>query len=795
MSSGPPTARDRPAAFPRHTLAAALALGLALGAAGPFWQFALACLLTILLTALRARADVALAAAALVILGGAIGTARLAAIDADPLAALGQRSVSLRGHLVDLPRPGERGSSLRMREAASGQLLQVRSSVRVSSEHTIGEELFVSGRLQAVSARQASSPEGASYARHLLRSGVRRQLSARKIVFTGGRRGGALGAVDSIRRRAEAALRRGQAREPAALLRGMVLGGDAGLAESTRESFRVVGLSHILAVSGQNVLLIVILVQAMLAGVGSGRRTRLIVPALLIVIYVLLCGAQASVIRAGAMGLAGLAALAASRRSSRVYALILAAIVVLAWNPRAYSDVGAQLSFAAVLGIMAFTRPIATRLARWPRWAAEAFAATAGATIATAPLMAFHFQAVSLISLVANVLGEPLVGPIVWLGSLTAFVGQFSLSLATLPGAPNQFLLATLISLADALAKVPGAQVGADWFGVRALVASVGCVVLTAAWADGAFGGPAEVLRRFLLFRGDRAARRPDTRSRRLASPATLACAVLVVVACWPLLSAGSPLDGPAVAMIDVGQGDAALYTDGRCNALIDGGKPGAGVTRELKRFGVRRLDVVIVSHPDDDHYGGIADIAHSGRPKVGLFIDGGGGAPGPQYEAMRREFAGRGVRTVIAERGVNWTCGDLAIKLIGPEPLRPGTATTAPTNDRAAVTEITLAGLHIFSSGDAESPVLRDLPLNAVDVLKVPHHGSNDDGLPDLLARLRPKLALIGVGAHNTYGHPTTQTIAALEAAGARVLRTDQDATIVLRPGRDHAIGIKTRQ
>jgi competence protein ComEC len=757
--------------YPRHLLALALVVGLTLGGTDRLWQFACACLVTIVLVALRARPDIAIAAAALLVLGGAIGAARLAAIDADPLAELGDGRVAIRGHLVDLPRANGVGAdvttSLRVREVRTGQLLRVSTRAPVSNSHAIGDEVFLRGRLQAVSPGLTGDDAGESYARYLLRSGVRRQMFAREVVSTGAWRGGPLGAIDSIRRRAERALRMGLAREPAALLRGMVLGGDAGLSEATQGNFRIVGLAHILAVSGQNVLLIVILVRAMLMGVGAGRRTRLIVPALLIAIYVLLCGAQASVIRAGAMGLAGLAALAASRRSSRIYALILAAIIVLTWNPRAYADVGAQLSFAAVLGIMAFTGPIAGRLGRWPRWAAEAFAATAGATIATAPLMAFHFQAVSVVSLLANVLAEPLVGPIVWLGSLTAFLGQFSVSLAALLGAPNQFLLATLISLAELLARLPGAQVGADWFGVRELAVSSIAVVVAAGWANG-------------RWRVGRKARGGSL----TRAPAFLACGVLAVVIVWPALTPGGrPLRGPAVAMIDVGQGDAALYTDGRCNALIDGGKPGSGVIEKLKKLGVRRLDALLVSHPDDDHYGGALDIAEEGSPRVNLFIDGGGSAPAPGYERMRRGFAARGVRTVTAERGVNWTCGELGIRLIGPEPQAPGASTTSSTNERAAVALITVAGLQIFASGDAESPVLRDLPLEQVDILKVSHHGSADEGLPDLLTRLRPKVALIGVGANNHYGHPTPETLSALDTAGVSVYRTDRDGTVVLRP------------
>ena len=361
---------DRLEQYPRHALASASACGLALGCAGDFVVVIVASGFAIACFALRFHPAVAVAACGLVILGAALGAMRVSSIDADPLGELRSGTeVSLRGFLVQHARIGEHGTTLRVRARVDREIwqtIEVRMYKPLPGESRIGDEVTMHGKLSSVADSATRSPEAASYAKYLLRQGVLRRLQASEIALTGRRRGGVQGVVDSIRTRSEKTLAAGLAPEPAALLRGMVLGGDAGLPEATADDFRVAGLSHILAVSGQNVLLIVILVQAIAVALNLARRWRIIIPAVLVCIYMPLCGAQASVLRAGAMGLAGLAAIAASRQTSRVYALLLAAIFVFACNPRATADVGAQLSFAAVLGIMAFTVPLARRLTGIP---------------------------------------------------------------------------------------------------------------------------------------------------------------------------------------------------------------------------------------------------------------------------------------------------------------------------------------------------------------------------------------------------------------------------------------------
>ena len=235
-----------------------------------------------------------------------------------------------------------------------------------------------------------------------------------------------------MRRRAEAGLASGLAAPEAALLRGMVLGEDEQLTEAVRDDFQRSGLAHILAVSGQNVMLLVVLVLGACALTGVPLRARLVLAAAVILVYVPLAGGGPSIQRAGVMGVAGLVAALAGRPARRWYALLLAAAVTLALNPRAAGEPGWQLSFAAVAALLVGAGPLRAVLARHlPGAAADAAAITIAATIGTAPLMALHFEQVSLAALPANLLAAPAIAPVMWLGVLAAAAAQVALPLAT----------------------------------------------------------------------------------------------------------------------------------------------------------------------------------------------------------------------------------------------------------------------------------------------------------------------------------------------------------------------------
>jgi competence protein ComEC len=268
----------------------------------------------------------------------------------------------------------------------------------------------------------------------------------------------ALAHAGEIRARADAALARGMPAREAQLARGFVLGEDERIDPGTVEDFRRSGLSHLLAVSGQNVTLLALLAMPLLAALGLPLRVRLVWVLGLIAVYVPLAGAGPSIQRAGVMGALGVIATLAGRRASRFYAFGFAAAAMLALEPGVAADVGWQLSFAAVLGILLGAAPLREAIAAriggrgWRLALAEGAALTIAATLATAPLIVFHFGELSTTTLFANLLALPAIAPAMWLGMLSAAAGQ-------VPGFPVQ-----LFNALDALLLAYVAQVAA-WCG------------------------------------------------------------------------------------------------------------------------------------------------------------------------------------------------------------------------------------------------------------------------------------------------------------------------------------------
>jgi competence protein ComEC len=514
-----------------------------------------------------------------------------------------------------------------------------------------------------------------------------------------------------------------------------------------------------------------------------------------------------------------------SRPSSRWYTLLLAAAATLALNPRAWEDPGWQLSFAAVIGILTLGVPLgrafaraaesmvprprpggdvggagaegpappgsertvahlralpAGRLGALPaalaRGVAEGAAITLAATLATAPLLAHHFGSVPLAGLPANLLALPAVAPAMWLGMVKAALGLISPALpaadwlAAALGHPNRLPVAYVGRLAEVFADVPHGQLSIP------LASGAGVPTAYALLALGVLA--VRHIARRLAPRGPElaAALRRRPRATRAAAAVAALAAIGLLIAAW--FGPVAPPKALTVRFLDVGQGDATLiqHPDGSA-VLFDGGPPDAGVARLLRKAGVRRLSLVVATHASRDHHGGLLEVLD--RFEVGLLLDGGDGSADPDFRAVLAEAARKRVRTLIAAAPMTLRPGGLEIRILSPPPREPGPAPEDP-NPRAVVAIVSAGRFDLLLSADAESPTLVPLELPEVEAMKVPHHGSSDPGLPELLERVRPQLAAIEVGP-NTYGHPAPETLGALERAGARVYRTDRDGTVTL--------------
>lgn len=764
-----------------HVAVGGAAVGLALAGAGPSVPLLLAG--AVLAAALRRellRAAAVVSAA--VAVGGMIGAARLAAIDASAAVLLTGDSVSARAHLLQPPTRGPLGTSVEI-ELVSGRATGTRLLARVPRHLPLpgglqpGAELQLSGTARRV---DGGTDGGFDFGAHLRRRGVWGELDVERVRPTGLRRGGLRGVLDTLRRRAQEGIAAGMSPAAGALGKGMVLGDDSAVSATVRDDFRDSGLSHLLAASGSNVMLLCALALPLLAAAGLSYGARIPVLVALIATYVPIAGGGPSIQRAGLMGAATLLAVALARPASRWYALVLAAAVTLVLNPRACGDPGWQLSFAAVAGILLLAPALRRVLRPLPRVASEGIAITVAATVATAPLVAHHFGAVPVAGLVANVVVLALVAPIMWIGMLRAALGQAVEldgpigDLAEVANGPLgrllEPLLACLERLAALFADVPGAQLRLSLDGLPAVVGAYALLALVAVALA-------------------RAAHRLDTRApaavaylRRLPRIRKLALLAATAIAVGLALARGlAPAPIPAkltASFLDVGQGDATLiqHPDGSA-VLFDGGPPEGGVARLLRRAGVRRLSALVMTHASRDHHGGLLEVVE--RFPVDLLVDGGDGSRDPAFRAVVEGARSRGARVIAGIAPLSVHAGALHIEILSPSPRPPGPPPDDP-NPRAVVAVVSSGGFEVLLSGDAESDALLALSLPDVDAMKVPHHGSSDPGLADVLEHLRPEVASIPVGA-NSYGHPAASTLAALHDAGVTTWRNDRNGTVRL--------------
>jgi competence protein ComEC len=596
-----------------------------------------------------------------------------------------------------------------------------------------------------------------------------------------------------IRGRAEAALGRGMPAREAELARGFVLGEGQRIDAGTVEDFRRSGLSHLLAVSGQNVALLALLAMPLLAALGMPLRTRLVWILAAIAVYVPLAGAGPSILRAGVMGGLGLLATLAGQRASRMFGLAVAAVVTLAVDPNVGADIGWQLSFAAVLGILTLASPLRAAIAArigsgdWRGALAEGIAMTVAATLATAPLIAFHFGEVSSTTLVANLLALPAVAPAMWLGMLAAVGGQ-------VPGFPVELLTAVEAPLLAYIAQVAAWCGHPSWACLHVQLGVAGLIASYVALSAAALGAP-RLLRRHRLStlrrrrkppadgpirQGDLdvSARRPRLRGWVGVAGLGLVAVALVWAGAGGGADAVGPVTGLRVSVLDVGQGDAILLQPAAAPAiLVDGGPPGDGLAGMLRAAGVEQLGVAVVTHEQSDHAGGIEELL--GRFPVGRL------AYARLSRRLRSEAKAAGNDPVRVAEGDTLRSGRLRLEVLWP-PRELFAAPLAGTDPNAQAL-VLLARWRDFSmllTADAEAEAVPIDP-GPVDVLKVAHHGSDDAGLGSLLDRVAPRLAVISVGAGNSYGHPTAATIATLAAHHVPTLRTDRDGTVVLDVGR----------
>jgi competence protein ComEC len=542
-------------------------------------------------------------------------------------------------------------------------------------------------------------------------------------------------------------------------LGALLLGRTSQLDRGMVARYRRGGLYHLLVVSGLHVGLAAGLVLAALrlARLGGKRRDAILLGA--VFLFVLIGGAKAPAVRAGVVVAVFLAARLFERPIGAGQAAGLSALVLFAADPKQIYSLGTVLTFAAVAGIGLATEPIRHRLPARPDALWSGLATTFAAQCATAPVVFWRFNVVSIGAWLTSPLAIPLSAALIALGSLLLLLFAFGLpaglpSLAFGAGSRALEILAERASGLAVLRPTPP----------LAAVSAVGAATL-------------------LALRGPRRIR---------VGSAVVGALAFLLLAIRP--GAAGPRSGFSVEALDVGQGDSILVRWNRRAVLVDGGGPfdveaaDFGRTRLLPKLldrGVTRLDAVVATHPHPDHALGLIAILEE-LPVRALWISA-GADEGNLFARLTAAARGAGVAVSVLRAGTvtSWSDAKMRVLHSGGRPRKSDTV-----NNQSVVAVFERDGRRALLTGDAGAATERDLAgrgrLPRCDLLKVGHHGSRTSTTAVLVAAVRPRVALLSCGRENRFGHPAPATLETLAGFGVPVLRTDRLSDVRVELGPD---------
>lgn len=541
------------------------------------------------------------------------------------------------------------------------------------------------------------------------------------------------------------------------LLPGLAIGDTSNVSQSLLTSMKTASLTHITAVSGANCVIVTSSVIAITSRIGLSNRTRLVFAVLALIAFVILVTPQPSVVRAAVMATAVIIALFSGRPGTGMPLLSTAMMLILLWDPWWAIDYGFILSVSATIGLLVFSGPITTRLSRFmPDVLAAMIAIPLAAQIMCQPIIVLLAPQLPTYGIVANVLAGP-AAPI-----------------ATILGLIACLLLAFAQPLANLLLML--AWLPAEWVGQTAEI----CSKLPFSSIPWVGHGPGVFLAFvvsaliLILLLG-------KSRKVRLLAGTGLTAGLLIVAIFGfygsHLNSLAIPKDW-SIIVCDVGQGDAILIRQQNEIALIDTGKDSTLLQACFTKAGIERINLLVLTHYDADHVGAVKAL----YGKVDTAVV--GPATDERGAKIVRELNAGKTKIIHGTRGLSGNMGELHWSVLWPSGSHPQMNSGNPGSITLSVVSPEFTGIFLGDLGaDAQNALLSQGPISPVDVVKVAHHGSADQS-NDLYDKLNAKIAVLSVGANNSYGHPTNKTLDLLRKVGAHVLRTDKSGMLVISSG-----------
>jgi competence protein ComEC len=568
--------------------------------------------------------------------------------------------------------------------------------------------------------------------------------------------GSGWGFIDSAKQTFESQTK-GVTNDARALVLGLSIGDDSSLSSRTSERLKILSLTHLSAVSGANCAIVLGGVLLLLKRVSIARSIRALISTLALVAYVLVVGAQPSVLRSAIMAGVVILSMAGGRKTPPLVALAWSVVLVLLLWPRMAGELGLLLSVASTAAILVLAPKLFERMRiKLPKWLAASLAVTVAAQLWCLPMLEPLQGGLPTYSVIANLLAEPLVAPVTVIGIVALICAAIGLPFAGVLTYCASIPAGLIVQIAN-LAELP---VSTLWWPSGTLgFITTGCLVVSVS---------------VYFF----------SRKRLALAVSSLLTILLGVTASSAARSFVSwPSDDWQVVACDVGQGDGLVVRSEQAIAVIDVGREPKPIDDCLQRLGVKNIDLLVLTHFDADHVAGLSGALRSRNVSLAMltpFSD-----DRPLAHLSKKLLRDAAINIVTGECCMQGSLGSAIWQVVEPEPKARG---SDDSNDGSITMTFKLNGLDLFTFADlGEKGQMRAVEnheslftrrANIPLVVKVSHHGSADQ-YPELYEQLQPEVALFSVGARNPYGHPTPRTLRIFQNAASRILRTDLQGSI----------------
>lgn len=597
----------------------------------------------------------------------------------------------------------------------------------------------------------------------------------------------------------------------ASLAQGLLLGLRSGIPEELSGNFEEggafekTGTGHIIAISGLHIAIVAGIVLSIGAWVfGRQKPTYILIAVGAIWLYTILTGMRPSTFRAAIMGSLWLTSIHLGRQRSGVTWLVFAGALMAAIHPLILWDVAFQLGFAAIAGLALLTPHFQTLGRRIILWALgkketglvasignigiDIISVTGAAIIFTLPLIAVYFHRISLVALPANLFLLPILPVTIMTSALVGGIGLFAPSVAQVVGWTAWLFLTYLISVVQLFAALPWSSVKVGEIG-EPLVWGYYGLVAGILWIGTSRKRLATAIRRL---------RSVSNVTRRILTIGIVFTLILVATLVW-VAALATPDNQLHVSFLDVGQGDAILIrTPSHQKILIDGGPSAEAILAQLGEqlpFWDRTIDLVILTHPHQDHVGGLVEVLR--RYEVKQVLEPGLDHTSQTYMEwlkLLKLIAQKQIKPPLAQAGQRIELGEgITLEVLHPQAARLR-GTTSDLDNNSVVLRLIAGEVSILLTGDigeeAECLLLdQEVDLNST-ILKVAHHGSKTSTSSKFLDAVNPEVAIICVGEGNRFEHPHPETLEKL--AGVVIYRTDEHGTIeVITDGTSYRVEV----